>query len=172
MVRLYEGGKDLHPDCRSSSPSFNPSAPDSTERAVAACAASVCPTWFRVALKPPGRHVSKGLGMMIILTADDFEGVPASSETLRTLIPSLAGQEDPFAILTRNAEDMTYMQTLWTPTGYLVEYQEDSLERHFATVREDLSAEDVIAAFRSYAAGESGWRTMFEYHHLELDEAG
>lgn len=106
---------------------------------------------------------------MIILTADDLqEGVPATAEALHALIPALAGREDPFAILSRGAEDMTYMQALWTPAGYLVEYQEGSLGRHFRTVREDLSAEDVIAAFQSYAAGESGWRTLFEYRRVKL----
>jgi hypothetical protein len=109
--------------------------------------------------------------MMIILTADDLQvGMPATAEALHAIIPALAGQEDPFAILSPGAEDMTYMQTLWTPDGYLVEYQDGSLERHFCTVRADLSAEDVIAAFQSYAAGEGAWRTMFEYERIELDE--
>lgn len=106
--------------------------------------------------------------MMIILTADDLTGVPATADALHALIPALAGREDPFAILSRGAEDMTYMQTLCTPDGYLVEYQEGSLGRHFRTVRQDLSAEDVIAAFQSYAAGEKGWRTLFEYRRVKL----
>ncbi|HST60887.1 MAG TPA: hypothetical protein VLK84_19450 [Longimicrobium sp.] len=105
---------------------------------------------------------------MIITTAVDLEGVPASPAAFQAIIPALEGQEDPFAILYENRDSLAFMQTLWTPSGYLLEHQEGSLANHFRTVREDLSAEEVITAFQSFAAGESAWRTSFEYRRIEV----
>lgn len=113
------------------------------------------------------RYATDDRGLMNIRTAVDPEGVPVSSLALRAIIPGLAGQENPYAILSGSAR-MTYIQTLWTPTGYVLEYQEGSLGTHFRTVDHDLSAEDVVAAFHSYAAGESAWRTMFEYRRVKV----
>jgi ribosomal protein S18 acetylase RimI-like enzyme len=109
--------------------------------------------------------------MMIISTAVDPRGVAASSEALRAVIPALAGQENPYAILS-GSDPMTFMQALWTPTGHVVEYQEGSVGRHYRTVHRELSAEDVIAAFQSYASGESAWRTMFDYQRVEVGSRG
>lgn len=105
---------------------------------------------------------------MIVTTAVDPEGVPASPAAFQAIIPALAGQEDPFAIVFESRNAPIFMQTLWMSSGYVLEYQEGSLANHFRTVREDLSAEEVITAFQSFAAGESAWRTPFEYRRIRV----
>jgi hypothetical protein len=49
--------------------------------------------------------------------------------------------EDPFAIHS-GPDSMTYMQTLLTPNGFSLDYQDGTLGDHYRTLRSDLSAEE------------------------------
>ena len=84
----------------------------------------------------------------------------ATKENISELVPLLEGQEDPFLILEK--DEMTYMQTLWTPDGYDLEYQEGSVLEHYR-LSEFASQEEVIWALQSYLKGESYWKTKFQF---------
>jgi hypothetical protein len=83
--------------------------------------------------------------------------VPATAESIARIIHSLAGGSDPFAIL-GGRDEQTYMQTLWTPHGYQLEYQEGSTAQHYHCTREDLSAETIVEVFCDYLAGDIHWK--------------
>ena len=55
--------------------------------------------------------------------------VDATPEIIAEMIPVLEGKDDPFAILEQS--DLTYIQTLWTPNEYDIEYQEQNLMHHY-----------------------------------------
>jgi hypothetical protein len=63
---------------------------------------------------------------------------------------------------------MTYMQTLLTPDGFSLDYQDGSLFEHYRTKRSDLSAEEIIEAFCDYSDGKSTWTDRFEFERIEL----
>jgi hypothetical protein len=93
--------------------------------------------------------------------------VPASHEAIREIISELPGQARPAAIL-GGTDDLTYVQALATPAGFLLEYQEGSTEHHFEAVRSDLSADEVVEAFGAYLDGNPAWRGALEFRRTEL----
>ena len=95
----------------------------------------------------------------------------ATRDSIETTIRLISSKEDdPFAILS-GSDDLTFMQTLLTPHGFSLEYQEGSLEAHYETVRSDLSAQEIIEAFSNYADGNTTWRHRFDFRRLEVGSA-
>jgi len=90
--------------------------------------------------------------------------VPATDEIIWLTIRALPEIEDPFAVL--DAGDYEYLQTLWTPDGYVLEYQEQSLTQHYRAVRR-LTADEVTRAFQLYARGDRAWLSGFKFEHLD-----
>jgi hypothetical protein len=105
---------------------------------------------------------------MQITTSHRGEPVPASRETISQIVSELPGQDKPFAVL-GGADSETYAQTLATPTGFLLEYQEGSTVHHFVTVRSDLSAEEVVEALSGYLDGNPAWQGPLEFRAVNLD---
>ena len=105
---------------------------------------------------------------MKLFTPQRGEAETATRELIAEVIARLptypAG--DQFAIL--GPDDLTYIQTLLTPDGFVLQYQEGSIDRHFETTRGDLQAAEVIEAFGAYLDGNPGWRWPFEWWKVEL----
>lgn len=95
------------------------------------------------------------------------ERTPATRATLEALIPGLIGAKDPFAIID-NGDQMIYAQVLWMPSGFSLDYQEGSLDRHYRTVRDDLAPDEVIAALCGYIDRSPSWRLGLEFKAVEL----
>ena len=76
------------------------------------------------------------------------------------IIQSLEDKEDPFAILEQ--DELTYIQTLWTPNGYHLEYQEGDVNRHFQSTS-PLSKEQVAYCFQSYFSSDQNWKSQIEF---------
>jgi hypothetical protein len=80
----------------------------------------------------------------------------ASPSLIDETIRALKGKEvDPFAILSEDA--MTYVQTVWTEHGFVLEYQEGSVEEHYE-ITEFLSVPKVQAIFRYVLNGDNSWK--------------
>lgn len=94
--------------------------------------------------------------------------VPATHESIAALIPRLVGADDPFAIVSSAGDQMTYAQVLWMPGGFILDYQAGRIDRHFRTVRQDLTVEEIIAALNTYAAGGPVWSLGLEFEPIEL----
>jgi len=62
---------------------------------------------------------------------------------------------------------MTFMQTLWTPGGYILAYQELDI-MHIYRATEFLSQADVIWALQSYLQGEELWKSKFAFEHKTI----
>jgi hypothetical protein len=90
----------------------------------------------------------------------------ATAENIAEIVRLLKGKDKPFAILAQTS--MTYMQTLWTPGGYILAYQENDIQ-HIYRAKEFLSQADAIWALQSYLKGELRWKSKFDFEHKTID---
>ena len=71
----------------------------------------------------------------------------------------MPGGDDSFAIL--SWLPMVYIQCMGSEReGFVLEYQEGSLDQHFIASDDHLSLAAVTRAFHSAASGDEGWRTQ------------
>ena len=85
---------------------------------------------------------------------------PVSDELIEKTVYSFTGEGDSFLIL--SVDEMTYMQASGDPGGgYVLEYQDGSLEEHYYCADPDISAGKVTDAFRSYFAKDDEWRRKY-----------
>ena len=83
---------------------------------------------------------------------------PSASQIAEELA-ALPGGVDSFAILSR--DELTYIQTTGGPSaGFLLEYQEGSLDQHYRSTEETLSLSTITNAFQLYAAEDPSWRPL------------
>jgi hypothetical protein len=109
--------------------------------------------------------------MLSLTTPHRDSQLPATTENIRSILDDLAGRTNPYVILGGD-DQLTFMQTLWTPAGFQLEFQAGSLEEHYRASREDLSVLEVAAAFEAYARGdEFGWRQAFFFRRVEVRSA-
>lgn len=89
----------------------------------------------------------------------------ASAQRVAEIVPKLSYKKDPFVILEK--DEMTYMQALWTPKGYDLEYQEGNVFEHY-WLSELTSQDDVIWALQSYLKDEPYWKTKFNFEKKDI----
>jgi hypothetical protein len=92
--------------------------------------------------------------------------VPASFENLSELIFRLVGADDPFAIVAKN--ELTFAQMLWTDTGFILEYQADSLSKHFRSERSDFTAQEMVTILAAYARDSPNWIHGVAFNHIQM----
>ena len=90
----------------------------------------------------------------------------ATAENIAEIVRRLKGKDKPFAILRQT--NMTFIQTLWTPEGYILAYQENDIH-HIYRAKEFVSQADAIWAFQSYLKGEKRWKSKFDFEHKTMD---
>lgn len=98
--------------------------------------------------------------------AVDFAGVPERAD-IESIIPQIDPDDDnPFAVLTLG--EGTYMQTLRTDDGFVLEHQLVNTSSHYE-VANPVSAEQVVAAMLSYAFGDNEWLDEFTWQLQEFE---
>lgn len=83
------------------------------------------------------------------------------------ILASIEGEE--FAILA--ADPNTYIQCAEQrepPFGYVLEYQDGSIDQHYQAADGPISLERVVSAFRKYLRGDSSWLSDFQWDKMEL----
>ena len=90
----------------------------------------------------------------------------ATAENIAEILRLLKGKDKPFAILRQT--NTTFIQTLWTPGGYILAYQENDIQ-HIYRAKEFVSQADAIWALRSYLKGEEHWKSKFTFEHKTID---
>ena len=104
---------------------------------------------------------------MQLITPHRPEPITASRENICSVLHDLIGKRDPYVILDSGSAG-EFMQALWTPAGFLMEFQEGGVANHFQTIRRDLSLAEVAAALEEYAKGnESTWRSAFLFKRID-----
>jgi hypothetical protein len=104
---------------------------------------------------------------MQLSTPHRQDSVDATPQAIVDVIAELPGTEYPFVIL-GGSDQLRFIQTWWTPGGYILEFQEGSVAEHFRCLREDLSADEVITAFKTYLHWHGRGRPPFEYRQVEV----
>lgn len=83
------------------------------------------------------------------------------------LFSSLPGGSDSFAVLL--IDDLTYIQAHGSAQdGFVLEYQDGSLDQHYRAHDEQLDLAAVTRAFQQYAAGDSSWRGAATWQREEV----
>ncbi len=85
----------------------------------------------------------------------------ATAALIQEAVIGLQGKDDPYLIL--SYDDMTYAQTLWAGSGYLLEYQEGSIDQHYVSTIE-IDAESVVTALVAYLSGQPSWNQGIEFN--------
>ncbi|MCW8880356.1 MAG: hypothetical protein OQK51_25130 [Kangiellaceae bacterium] len=85
----------------------------------------------------------------------------ANESLIDEVISKLPERDDPFAILSK--DDMNYMQCLWTEQGFILRYQEGSIDRHYCS-SDFLDGINVVRAFKQYLCGENAWKDSCEFY--------
>ena len=74
-------------------------------------------------------------------------------------------EEDPFVILSEN--DLTYMQTLHTNEGFLIDFQAGSIDQHFR-FDETFNLSGAQSMFRDYLESRQEWIPPRRYHKISV----
>lgn len=107
--------------------------------------------------------------MELIVNGDVQDG-PVSAERIERAIRSLTGDGDSFAILAKS--ELSYIQTSGSPSvGFVLEYQDGSIEEHYSCTSHDLDVKQVLDAFQRFFAGDARWRTDLEWVKQDLGSA-
>jgi cyclopropane fatty-acyl-phospholipid synthase-like methyltransferase len=90
----------------------------------------------------------------------------ATEENIAEIVRLLKGNDRSFAFVRQT--NMTFIQTLWIPGGYILAYQENDI-MHIYRAKEFVSQEDAIWALQSYLKGEEHWKSKFNFEHKTID---
>lgn len=90
----------------------------------------------------------------------------ATPENIAEIVRLLKGKDRSFAFVRQT--NMTFMQTLWIPGGYILAYQENDI-MHIYRAKEFVSQADAIWALQSYLKGEEIWKSKFAFEHKTID---
>ncbi len=83
----------------------------------------------------------------------------------------LKDETDSFAILEK--DEMHYIQTSGdSENGFILEYQNGSIEEHFTCTNEPIDTNRVIKAFQSYLAQDRKWITEYTWEKENLSSSG
>jgi hypothetical protein len=83
-------------------------------------------------------------------------------------INRLNNDSSTFAIISKAKRD--FIQTCYsTAGGLLLEYLDGSNNKHFQSLRHNLTLQEVTEVFCSYNRGESNWKQKYKWKLLELD---
>lgn len=91
-----------------------------------------------------------------------------TEEQITHAFSSLTGEGATFAILDRSSQ--IYIQAGKSEQGFVLEYQEGSVKEHYSSDRTDLSIDDVISAFRDFAAGINSWKGRLTWSKLRKEQ--
>lgn len=101
---------------------------------------------------------------MRLETADrDYDSI--DDYTIAEAVNAVADLKTDFAILT--LDDQSFMQVAGGTGGLVLEYRDSQTDAHFVVKGESLSAEDVVAAFESFAGGDGAYKEAADWQPLE-----
>ncbi len=101
----------------------------------------------------------------LICPSVEHDGATSPEQLSEFLAKISSDEDDPFAIL--ETGDGTYIQTLNTGDGFVLEYQLVSTACHYETP-ELVSLEEAVAALISFGWGNHEWLTDFAWQRQDL----
>jgi len=89
--------------------------------------------------------------------------------TIAEAVKAVADLKTEFAILT--LDDTSFMQAAGGTSGMVLEYRDAKTDEHFVAKDKNISAEDVVAAFESFAAGDGAFKDVADWEPFEMKSA-
>ncbi len=89
----------------------------------------------------------------------------ATAKLIEEAVLELQGKEDPFLILRQ--DELTYVQILWVGSGYELEYQSGSIDRHYISTGA-LDANTVIATLNAYLTAQATWHQGISFNIKDI----
>ena len=103
--------------------------------------------------------------MGLTLTTHDTAFADPDAATIARVLASLDGGRHVLATLGHS--ELTYLQVSGAvSSGFALEHQEASLERHYRSRAEALSLDEVTDIFQRYARGDESWRQRVAWEHV------
>lgn len=91
--------------------------------------------------------------------------IKADKTKLSELLKMIKKTENPFLIVSES--EMNYIQVFWTSKGYIVEYQEGSIKKHFESV-EKVTMTEARKSIELYMDGDKSWKERIEYVKMKV----
>ena len=91
----------------------------------------------------------------------------ATTNLIEKAVLGLQGKEDPFLIL--KSDELTYVQILWVGSGYELEYQSGSIDRHYISTGA-LDANTVIAVLNAYLTAQATWHQGISFNIKDIPD--
>lgn len=103
--------------------------------------------------------------MGLTLTTHDTGYEDPDAGTIAKVLASLDGGRHVLATLGHS--ELTYLQASGSvQTGFALEHQEGSLDRHYRSRAADLPLDEVTHIFQRYARGDGSWRQGLEWERV------
>lgn len=91
--------------------------------------------------------------------------IKADKTKLADLLKMIKKTDDPFLIVSES--EMTYIQVFWTSKGYIIEYQEGSIKKHFESVKK-VTMTEARKSIELYMDGDKSWKDRVEYIKMKI----
>ena len=102
--------------------------------------------------------------MEMTLTSLDTRYDEPDPQTIATVLAGLDGGRHVLATL--GESELSYVQASGSvQSGFALDYQEGSLDRHYRSRDDTLSLERVTGIFQKYARGDATWRDGIDWAH-------
>lgn len=107
----------------------------------------------------------KALSRLNLISGTGAELSPNMSklEQIIEVVNSLTGKTDDFLILEKGGQ--SYMQAAGGPEDFDLEYRDGSGDKHFGC---EVSKQELIVAFTSYAVEDEKWRSICEWEKMNF----
>ncbi|HXJ81399.1 MAG TPA: hypothetical protein VMS64_22310 [Candidatus Methylomirabilis sp.] len=103
--------------------------------------------------------------MALLLTTHDTRFDDPDAVTIARVLAALDGDRHVLVTLARS--ELTYLQASGSAqTGLALEYQEESLDRHYTSGGGALPLETVTDIFHRYARDDQSWRDRLSWEHV------
>lgn len=111
--------------------------------------------------------------MYKLITATGEEIPMPDEQTIRQAVLDLTAEanadSENFLILERGLDDDHFIQTAFDlEWGFVLEYQDGGLSRHYECTEPELGADHVIVAFQRYAVANPDWDEGLKWQRLNL----
>ncbi len=99
---------------------------------------------------------------------EEYLEVAITEDLIEEKLRSLPGENDSFLILSKS--DMVYMQTAGNfNEGFILEYQEGSVDEHYSCINDPLTNDQVVKAFKDYLNGNLNWKKDLIWEKEDLN---
>jgi hypothetical protein len=93
--------------------------------------------------------------------------VATTWQEIANLIARLVDGGGAYALVAQ--DETTYAQVLWTGSGFILEHQAGSADRHFRAKRHDFDAQDIIAVLSAYCSLSPDWSRGIEFERTAVN---